>query len=85
MGKKAKDFNEMCDRELLEELANRVVKYEKKVGKYIWWMRVHLSKAGVDYEYLKGYDKAFLGMDEEHCRVREMLRFVKNDPNFMWE
>ena len=85
MMKKVKDFNEMGDRELLNELANRIVRYEKKISKYIWYLRVQLSKAGVDYEELKGYEKALIGMDEEHCKVREMLRFVKNDPNFMWE
>ena len=85
MGKKAKGFNEMGDRELLDELAGRVVRYEKKIAKYVWYLRVQLSKAGVDYEELKGYEKALIGMDEAHCEVRELLRFVKNDPNFMWE
>ncbi len=85
MSKKTKDFNDMSDRELLDELADRIVKYEKKITKYIWYLRVQLSKTGVDYDSLKGYEKVLIGMDEAHCVVREMLRFVKDDPDFMWE
>lgn len=75
MKKKIIDLETLSDRELLEELVNRLlVEHESALKKY----NSELDNGG-DADPELAMDN-----DEDWCRIREVVRFVKKD-NTIWE
>lgn len=72
------------DKQLLRVLTENVIAYDRKLDNYIGFLQNALTKAGVDYESLKGFERKLMELDDPFCQVREILRVVKKDPNLLW-
>lgn len=82
--KKIVDLEKLTPRELLEELVNRLVVYEESGTRLSKWVGRH--NYNPDEEFIDGYedlneeyDDLKTDHDEDWCRVREIVRFVKGD------
>ena len=74
------DLESMTDRELLEELVERIVAYEGSQLELHDYERKH---GGAESLYDdERYSELSMEADEDFCRVREVVRLVKNDPEF---
>ena len=85
MEKEIKDFEKMTEKELLVELADRLVVEQKSKER----MTEYLADRGWtsdDADEMDEPEWADLKMDndEDWCRVRELVRFVKKDDT-IWE
>jgi len=69
---------------LLNNLANAVLRYDKMTDRFICLLEKELTRKGVDYESIRGYDRIHMMRDERFCQVREILRIVKNDPHLLY-
>ena len=69
---------------LLNQLVGRFIAYDKSRDKFINFLCSELSKAGVEPESLKMWDRLHMDQDEKFCRVREVCRIVKKNPDLMW-
>lgn len=69
---------------LLNQLVGRFISYDKSRDKFISFLCSELAKAGVEPESLKMWDRLHMDQDEKFCRVREVCRIVKKDPDLMW-
>jgi len=69
---------------LLNQLVDRFVSYDKSRDKFICFLCSELAKAGIDYESSKKWDRLHMDQDEKFCRVRDICRIVKKDPELMW-
>ena len=75
MEKKIVDLETLSDRELLEELVDRLlVEHESGLKKY----NSELDNGG------EADPELTMDNDEDWCRIREVVRFVKKD-NTIWE
>ena len=79
-----KDCSEMTDGQLLRELVDRFIRYDKARDKFINFLCSELAKSGVNPEGLKRWDRLHMDQDEKFCQVREICRIVKKDPNLLW-
>ena len=77
-------LEKMTDSQLLRELVERFMEYDRARDKFINFLCSELAKAGIDYESLKRWDRLHMAQDEKFCRVREICRIVKKDPELMW-
>ena len=69
---------------LLNKLVGRFIAYDKSRDKFIAYLQLELGKTGVDYENLPAWERLHMDQDEKFCRVREICRIVKKDPNLLW-
>ena len=69
---------------LLNQLVGRFIAYDKSRDKFIAYLQLELGKAGVDYEHLPAWERLHMDQDEKFCRVREICRIVKKDPDLLW-
>lgn len=79
-----KDCSEMTDGQLLRELVDRFIRYDKARDKFINFLCSELVKSGVNPEGLKRWDRLHMDQDEKFCQVREICRIVKKDPYLLW-
>ena len=79
-----KDCSEMTDSQLLRELVDRFIRYDKARDKFINFLCSELAKSGVNPEGLKRWDRLHMDQDEKFCQVREICRIVKKDPYLLW-
>ena len=79
-----KPYEEMTDKQLLRVLTEKIIAYDRKLDNYIGFLQQALTKAGVDYESLKGFERKLMERDDLFCQVREILRVVKKDPHLLW-
>ena len=79
-----KDCSEMTDVQLLRELVDRFIRYDKARDKFINFLCSELAKSGVNPEGLKRWDRLHMDQDEKFCQVREICRVVKKDPYLLW-
>jgi hypothetical protein len=84
MAGKIKDCEKMTDGQLLRELVIRLISYDKARDRYVGFLQKQLEKAGVDYESLPRWEKLHTDQDDKFCRVREVCRIARNDPDIMW-
>ena len=77
MEKKIVDLENLTDKQLLEEFADRVMAYEESTNVLNRW------KEENDYSDEDEFDSEFADLkmdnDEDFCRVREVIRFIKKD------
>ena len=82
MKKKIVDLEKLTAVELLNELADRLIAHEKSGLRLLQW------KAENNYseedEFNAEYDDLKTDHDEDWCRIREVVRFIKGD-NTIWE
>jgi len=69
---------------LLNQIVGRFIAYDKSRDKFIAYLQLELGKAGVDYEHLPVWERLHMDQDEKFCRVREICRIVKKDPDLLW-
>lgn len=82
--KRTKELSRMNDGQLLRELVRRFISYDHARDKYVGFLQMELTKAGVDYESTKRWDSLHMKQDEAFCRVREVCRVAMNDPELLW-
>ena len=86
MKKKIVDLEKLTDKELLNELADRLLA-EQKSKERMWEWR---NKRGYSEEDCEAssewqeWDDLKTDNDEDWCRVRECVRFIKKDDS-IWE
>lgn len=82
MEKKIVDLEKLTAEELLNELADRLIAHEESGLRLSQW------KAENNYSEEDGfnaeYDDLKTDHDEDWCRIREVVRFIKGD-NTIWE
>ena len=69
---------------LLNQLVGRFIAYDKARDKFIAFLCSELTKAGIDYESSKKWDRLHMVQDEKFCQVREICRIVKKNPDLLW-
>lgn len=74
----------MTEGQLLRELVSRFISYDKARDRYVGLLHKELEKAGVDYESLPRWERLHMEQDDKFCRVREICRIARNEPNLMW-
>ena len=79
-----KDCSKMTEGQLLRELVSRFISYDKARDRYVGLLHKELEKAGVDYESLPRWERLHMEQDDKFCRVREICRIARNEPNLMW-
>jgi len=82
MDRKVKDIGEMTEGQLLRELVDRFIRYDRARDRYVDFLQRRLMNAGVEFDE-GNYDKLHTEQDERFCLCREIVRLVKNDPNAM--
>ena len=80
---RAKDICEMTEGQLLRELVDRFIRYDRARDRYVDFLQHRLINAGIDYENGR-YEELHMEQDKRFCMCREIVRLVKNDPNAMW-
>ena len=79
-----KNLERMTEGQLLRELVRRFISYDKARDSYVGFLQKELTKAGVDYEGMKRWERLHMKQDEKFCLCREICRIVRKDPNLMW-
>lgn len=79
-----KDCSEMTDGQLLRELVDRFIRYDKARDKFINFLCSELAKSGVNPDGLKRWDRLHMDQDEKFCQVREICRIVKKNQDLLW-
>lgn len=75
------DCEKMNDRELLHELTKRVIAYDELINKELVFIGEN-DMDNLDEDGQRSYEDIHLGVDNAWCRIREVVRIVKKDPNF---
>lgn len=86
MEKEIKDFEKMSAGELLNELTDRILAYEDS-GLEMWKWRNERGYSEEDCEESsewQEWDDLKAEHDEDWCRIRELVRFIKKDDT-IWE
>jgi len=86
MEKKILDLATLTDKELLQELADRLIAYDKSGTEMFMW-RMERGYSEEDCEESsewQEWDDLKTEHDEDWCRVRECVRFIKKDDS-LWE
>lgn len=86
MEKEIKDFEKMSAEELLNELTDRILTYEDS-GLEMWKWRNERGYSEEDCEESsewQEWDDLKAEHDEDWCRIRELVRFIKKDDT-IWE
>jgi hypothetical protein len=75
------DLENLTDKELLEEFADRYLAYEESQSKTLMWKLDHgySDDSSLDYEHSEEYQNLMMEEDEKFCLLRECVRFVKKD------
>ena len=82
MEKKVIDLETLTDKQLLEEFADRVMAYEESTSALNRWKKENHYSEDDDFNY--EFDDLKIDNDEDFCRVREVIRFIKKDET-IWE
>ena len=80
--KRIVDLEKLTPNELLEELVDRLIDHEESGTRLSEWVRTHDYDS--DGEFNEEYDNLKTDHDEDWCRVREVVRFVKGDDT-LWQ
>ena len=78
-----KDCENTTEGRLLRELVRRFIAYDRARDSYVDFLQKQLEEAGVDYERLPRWERLHTDQDEKFCRVREICRIVRGDPDLM--
>lgn len=81
MAKEITDLSTLTDAQLLAEFADRVLAYEKSADRLAEW-EADRKVGGVltlDDEMSDERSDLVLDHDDDYCRLREIVRFVKRD------
>jgi hypothetical protein len=85
MEKKILDLETLTDKELLNELADRILAYEES-GLEMWKWRNERGYSEEDCEESsewQEWDDLKTEHDDDWCRIRECVRFIKGDETLM--
>lgn len=80
--KRIVDLEKLTPKELLEELVDRLIDHEESGTRLSEWVMTH--DYDPDGEFNEKYDDLKADYDEDWCRVREVVRFVKGDDT-LWQ
>lgn len=80
MARKTKDVEKMTEGQLLRELVDRFMEFDRATDRHVCILQDALSSCGADVMGLKGVGRAMLAADNAWCRCREICRIVKDDP-----
>ena len=87
--KRIVDLEKLTPEELLDELVDRLIDYEESGTRLSEWVGKHNYDPDDEFidEYNdlnEEYDDLKTDHDEDWCRVREVVRFVKGDDT-LWQ
>lgn len=82
MEKKIIDLETLTDKQLLEEFADRVMAYEESTNALNRWKDENDYSEDDEFNY--EFADLKIDNDEDFCRVREVIRFIKKDET-IWE
>ena len=82
MKKKIVDLEKLTAKELLNELADRLIAHEESSNRLAQWKAE--NNYSEDEEFNAEYDDLKTDHDEDWCRIREVVRFIKGDDT-IWE
>ena len=86
MEKKIVDLSTLTDKELLQELADRLIAHEKSGTEMFMWRkeRGYSEEDCEESSEWQEWDDLKAEHDDDWCRVRECVRFIKKDDT-LWE
>lgn len=76
------DCEKLSDRKLLDEMTKRIIKYDKLRDKELLFIGKHPDLGDLTEKQMERYENLKLEIDNAWCRLREVIRVVKKDPNF---
>jgi len=85
MEKKIIDLATLTDKELLDELANRLIAYDKSGTEMFMWRteRGYSEEDCEESSEWQEWDDLKTEHDDDWCRIRECVRFIKGDDTLM--
>lgn len=84
--KKVVDLADLTDKELLQELADRLIAHEESGNRMFMWRteRGYSEEDCEESSEWQEWEDLKTDHDEDWCRVRECVRFIKKDDT-IWE